>query len=108
MDDGSTIYNMKMGHYAGKEWKECNEKMCRIRAEWKPEEWENLRKKLEVLSLVEVKCIATLAGMQFEGGIDSVKDRDNFSAKEQIILTLDEVGKENLLNAYQTVLREKK
>ena len=89
------------------EWQEHNEKMRRICAEWSPEEWMEMKKKLDKLSLAEVKRIATLAGMAFEGGIDSVKDRRVASAKEQIILTLDEVGKENLQSAYETVLQEK-
>ena len=90
----------------GKEYREHNEKMRKIRAEWKPEEWAGMEKKLDALPLAEVKHIATLAGMQFEGGIDSVKDREFASAQKQIILTLDEVGKENLLRAYETVVQE--
>lgn len=90
-----------------KESREHNEKMRRIRAEWKPEEWAEMEKKLQALSLQELRRVATLAGMQFEGGNESVADRPQHSAQEQFILVLDEVGKENLKRAYETVLRER-
>lgn len=91
----------------GKESREHNEKMRRIRAEWKPEEWVEMQRKLQELSLEELRRVATLAGMQFEGGNESVIDNPRHSAKEQFILVLDEVGKENLMKAYHAVLKEK-
>ena len=91
----------------GKEYREHNEKMRKSRAEWEPEEWAEMERKLRAVSLAEVKRIATLAGMQFDGGVDSIKDREFASVQEQIILTLDEVGKENLLRAYDVVIRER-
>lgn len=98
---------MKMDDYADKKWGEHNEKMRRIRAEWKPEEWTEMEKKLQELSVDELRRVATLAGMQFEGGNESVVDNQRHSAKEQFILVLDEVGKENLVKAYHAVLKER-
>ena len=96
--------------YMGKMSKECrehNEKMLHIRAEWKQEEWTEMEQKLQALSLDELRRVSTLAGMQFEGGVESLKDRKVASVKEQIILVLDEVGKENLLRAYDVVIQER-
>lgn len=91
----------------GKEYREHNEKMRHIRAEWKPEEWAEMERKLQELSAEELRRVATLAGMEFEDGNESVVDSPHHSAKEQFILVLDEVGKDELLRAYETILHER-
>jgi hypothetical protein len=74
------------------------------REQWNPEEWESMNRRLETLSLKQLQILATKLGVRFEGGIESVKDREVATAKQQIISVLDEVNREELTTEFERIV----
>lgn len=78
-------------------------KHTRRENEWKPKEWDEFQEKLKHLSLEEIQMLVKRVGIKFTGGTESVKDRPYVSAKEQLILVLDEADKEKLKEEYEKI-----
>lgn len=75
---------------------------------WKSEEWDKMREKLDKLSLEELRNLATQVGIEFEGGNENIADTKNLTAKEQFLLVLDEADKEELFREYKNIIESKK
>jgi len=65
-----------------------------------------MRLRLERLSLEQLRLLVTRVGIEFEGGNESVVDRDQISAKEEFLSVLDEPDKRKLLKEYDKLVRE--
>jgi hypothetical protein len=75
-----------------------------ISKSWRERDWETMRRKLELLSVEDLKLIAVRTGVKFTGGIDSISDRPGASVKEQLILVLDESDPKELEQEYQRII----
>lgn len=64
-----------------------------------------MRTKLERLSVDDLKKLALACDIRFEGGIDSLKDREQADVKEQIILVLDETEPALLQKEYTRLIK---
>ena len=73
---------------------------------WTEKEWDAMRQKLELLSEEELIILCEKCGIQFEGGFTSVKNLPGRSRKEQFILVLDEVDKNELEKEYREAVGE--
>lgn len=71
---------------------------------WNEAEWESMRAQLEALDLPQLKVLASSVGIVFADGIEAVEDRPEASAKEQIILVLDEADPDGLRRAYADLI----
>ncbi len=80
----------------------------KIKSQWKPGEWNEFRKKLDNLSLEELRELTTKVGIEFTGGNENVVDTRNLTAKEQFILVLDEADKKELFREYKAILQKQK
>lgn len=80
----------------------------KIKSQWKSREWDKFRKKLDNLSLGELRELTTKVGIEFTGGNENVVDNRNLTAKEQFILVLDEADKEKLFREYEYILKKQK
>ena len=69
-----------------------------IKNKWVKEEWEKFEKKLESLSVEELKEIADATGLRFFA--DNIR-------KEDYINALDESNKEDLLAEYERIISRK-
>jgi hypothetical protein len=58
--------------------------------QWNESEWEVMRNRLQVLSLAQLRDLATRLGIRFAGGNDQVRSREEF------ILVLDEAERGEL------------
>ena len=72
---------------------------------WNHDEWERMRSTLERLSLEQIKLLAARTGIEFDGGIDSLKDRQAWTVKDQIIAVLDEVLPAALIREYEQICK---
>src|SRR4051812_18426850 len=88
-------------------WEENRQWLENIHLEWSPEAWEEMRGRLEVLSLPELVKVANEVGIVFEGGNENLKDAKHATAREQLILVLDESKKDDLLQAYEKVIQRR-
>jgi Fe-S cluster assembly ATPase SufC len=79
-----------------------------IKAQWEPGEWDEFRKKLEELSLEDLRELTTKVGIKFAGGNENIIDTKNLTAKEQFILVLDEADKDELMKEYEKIIESKK
>lgn len=70
-----------------------------MRKDWDKEEWEVMKESLRTLSEKKLEQLVTEMGIQFAGGVQSVKDRAYITRKEQFILVLEEADKEALKRA---------
>ncbi len=61
-----------------------------------------MRKKLEKLSLEELRKLADRVGIKFTIGNENIKD------PEEIILVLDEADRKELEEEYEKIIKEKK
>lgn len=71
-------------------------------SQWMNEEWERMKEKLNILSLDELRALATKTGIVFTEGGENIQD------KEEIILTLDEADKDELEKEYEKILEKGK
>ncbi len=71
---------------------------------WTGEEWKKMKRQLNALSLNQLQNLAIELGIEFEGGIESIKDRKVATAKEQIILVLDEVDRDKLVTGLERIV----
>lgn len=74
-------------------------------SQWSFIEWEKMRERLEKLSLDQLRLLATRTGIEFEGGNETVKDREQISAKEQFLMVLDEADREKLQAEYDKITK---
>lgn len=85
-----------------KEVEEYSEKRKEeIRKMWSEEEWEEMRKKLELLSLEELRELTTRVGIQFTIGNENIQD------KQEFILVLDEADKDELIKIYEDIISKR-
>lgn len=70
---------------------------------WESDAWDKMRDKLEQLGLDDLKLLAIRAGIHFTDGIDSLKDKEQSTVKDQIISVLEEVSSRELLDAYEKI-----
>lgn len=85
-----------------KEVEEYSEKRKEeIRKMWSEEEWEEMRKKLELLSLEELRELTTRVGIQFTIG------NENIQNKQEFILVLDEADKDELIKIYEDIISKR-
>lgn len=69
-------------------------------AQWEPGEWEELEKKLRMLSLEQLKTLTDRVGINFTIGNDKITD------KEEFILVLDEADKDELYKEYERLIAD--
>ena len=74
---------------------------------WILEEWCEMQKKLEQLSLEEIRILADKVGVQFENSNLSVVDRPQMSAKEEFIMVFDEIPKKILMREFNNLEKNK-
>ena len=82
--------------------KEYEKWVKKIQRQWKPEEWNEMRAKLEDLSLEELRDLTTKVGIKFTIGNQNITD------KEEFILVLDEAGRKELIRKYEKIIKFKK
>lgn len=68
--------------------------------QWTKQEWNLIRRKLEQLDEDTLAFLVKKLGIEFTGGIEALKDRKGLSRKEQLILVLDEVDRDDLEKEY--------
>lgn len=66
-----------------------------------------MQKKLEQLSLEEIRILADKVGVQFENGNVLVVDRPQMSAKEEFIMVFDEIPKKILMREFNNLEENK-
>lgn len=74
----------------------------KVTTQWKDDEWEKFREKLDKLSLSEVRSLANKTGMKFAVGNIKITD------KEEFIWILDEADKDELISEYNKLIQEKR
>ena len=65
-------------------------------SEWNNEEWEKMKETLALFSDKELEDLVTAMGIRFVGGVESIKDKEHLSRKNQLILVLEEADKDKL------------
>ena len=68
-------------------------------SEWDKKEWEAMKESLALFSEKELEGLVTSMGVQFVGGVESIKDKEHLSRKNQLILVLEEADKDKLEKA---------
>lgn len=98
-----------------KEWKKCvrvarvkdekkfQNKIKSLEMQWSKDEWLDIKRELNKLSLEQLRRLSDQVGITFLNGNDSVIDRPQMSAKEQFIMVLDEVPKIDLLKEFKII-----
>ena len=66
--------------------------------QWQPGEWTKIRKKLEKLSIEQIREISKNIGIKYAGGFKGIP-------KEELILTLDEADKNELTKELNKILK---
>lgn len=62
-----------------------------------------MRSRLMALSHEQVLKLANNVGIKFAGGNENLKDKPEFTAKEQLVLVMDEVSKDLLISEYEKI-----
>lgn len=70
-------------------------------SQWTKKEWEQVREKLEQLSLKELRDLTTKVGIRFTIGNDKITDSDEF------VLVLDEADRKELECEYNKIAANK-
>lgn len=65
--------------------------------QWAPGEWNDVRERLESLTIVQLRKVTKEVGIEFEGGTDRITD------KEELVRVLDEADKEDLSKSYEAI-----
>ncbi|MEK7213712.1 MAG: hypothetical protein AAB637_01145 [Patescibacteria group bacterium] len=86
-----------------KDEKKFQNKIKSLEMQWSKDEWLNMKKELNKLSLEQLRRLSDKVGITFSNGNDSVIDRPQMSAKEQFIMVLDEVPKIDLLRKFEII-----
>lgn len=73
--------------------------------DWDSEEWKIMKEKLASLSLEDLKILCKKVGVNFQN--NDFVDKGHISAKEQLILVLDEVDKGVLESEYNKIIFKK-
>ncbi len=68
---------------------------------WSKEEWQEMKAKLGILSLENLKLLAKNVGIRFSGEDYDLSDHPKLSEQQQLILVMDEVEKEKLIFEYE-------
>ncbi len=63
-----------------------------------------LPKEIHTLTDAQLKEVVVAVGIEFEGGVESLKERDGLSIRDQLILVLDEAEPEDLIHEIHKVL----
>jgi len=58
-----------------------------------------MKESLALFSEKELEGLVTSMGVQFVGGVESIKDKEHLSRKNQLILVLEEADKDKLEKA---------
>ncbi len=74
---------------------------------WTTAEWDEMRGKLEALSLDELRLLATRVGIHFSGGNESVRDSRTMTAKAEFLNVLDESDPAELNQEYERMIRSR-
>jgi len=74
---------------------------------WTTSEWDAMRRKLEKLSVDELRALTTRVGIRFTGGNAAVEDSRTMTAKEQFLNVLDEANPAQLKREYNQIVEER-